>query len=223
MTHRLIRIAGAAALTGTLLLPLTACGDDDGDTDDTIEGAQTTDPEDTSGGTGDEPAPPADDIERPEITLPGDVVNVFEPVDTDDPIETAVLGDHEHRVNSLDEVIVTGDLERPGLGFYSTGEALRSAVEWASPIIDEGWARSGEVRHYNRSVDVTDDETAFVTYCVDRSGSTATWRESGEVREVESSGADTRDSHYVTRLRVNGDGVWQTDEVLSEPDSEECS
>ncbi|GAB3105746.1 lipoprotein [Streptomyces calidiresistens] len=220
MANRLTRTAAAAALTGTLLLPLAACGDDGG-ADDTIEGAQGAEDTDTKDPAPEEEDPgtaPGDTIERPEISLPDDVTNIFEVVDTDDPTELAVLGDHEHRVNSLDEAIVSGDLERPAPGFYSSGDALRSAVGWIEPIIESGSSFTGTTRYYNRSVSL-DGDTATVTYCVDASESFTTDRETGE---VDPDSAAEEHIFYITRLERNEAGVWQTTQVATERGGSEC-
>ncbi|SFC48688.1 hypothetical protein [Streptomyces aidingensis] len=209
-----------AVLTGALLL--TACGGGEQGEQDRIADARD------DGGTGneepaepdDEPAAPKDDgIERPEIVLPDDVVNIFEPVDTDDPVELAVLADNEHRIASMDEAITSGDLERPALGFYSTGEALKSAVGWIEPIVDSGSGFTGTTRYYNRSVSVRSDTEATVTYCVDAAQSYTTDRETGE---VDRESAPDEPVFYITTLAKNGTGVWQTTRVATERGGNQC-
>ncbi len=136
-----IRI-GIAAVAAASALLLTACGGggDDG-SDDEIEGLEEN--TDAGGEESEEPSPSAtedDGIDRPEIELPDDVNNVFEEVDTDDPVELAVLADHERRVNSIDEAITSGDMNRPALGFYSTrgmpfSPPWSGSSHWPSPTL----------------------------------------------------------------------------------------
>ncbi|KAB8158901.1 hypothetical protein FH609_019885 [Streptomyces sp. 3MP-14] len=205
----------------TAALLLTACGGDDG-VEEEIPGVDAAGESPADGPDGeDETPPPQDDgIERPEIELPDEVTNVFEEVATDDPVELAVLADHERRVNSLDEAIVTGDLERPALGFYSSGEALTSAVEWVESLIENDESFTGTTRYYDREVTVDEEAgRATVRYCIDASESLTTVRSTGEVDP--DSGVTVR-VHYLTQLDRNEAGVWQTTEAVADPETNRC-
>ncbi|GAA3856136.1 hypothetical protein [Streptomyces sedi] len=211
-------VAGVAAAS----LLLSGCGGDGEESSEEIPGV------DEGGGSpggdedpaGEPPAPQDDGIERPDIALPDDVDNVFEEVGTEDPVELAVLADHERRVNSIDEAITSGDLERPALGFYSSGEALTSAVEWAQSLVENDESFTGTTRYYERQVTV-DEETgrASVSYCIDASESLTTTRSSGE---ADPDSAVTVKVHYVTQLDRNEAGVWQTTEAVADPETDRC-
>lgn len=217
MTARRFRIVLAASAAAAALL-LSGCGGgDEADSEDKIEGVE--DASDGSASESTSPSPTDDGIDRPSIKLPDDVNNVFEEVDTDDPVEIAVLADNERRVNSMDEAITSGDLERPALSFYSTGDALESAAEWIDSLVSENESFTGTTRYYDRTVTVHDDDTATVTYCIDASESLTKNRVTGE---VEPDSEVTSMVHYTTRLRKNDLGVWQTYEAIADPETTIC-
>ncbi|MEK8171309.1 hypothetical protein NKH77_23285 [Streptomyces sp. M19] len=146
-THTRTRI-GAATLLLATALTLTACGgDSDSDGKDKIDGADATTASASPSAT-----PSDDGIDRPEITLPKDVHNVFEGGKTGDPQKDAVLADNERRLNSIDEIITSGDLKRPGLKFYSKGTALGSATTYVQGFLDENRSFTGTTRYYDRKV-----------------------------------------------------------------------
>ncbi|GAA1927895.1 lipoprotein [Streptomyces sodiiphilus] len=208
--------AAAAAVTAAVLL--AGCAGD-GDAKEPVAGVNSGSP-----APGDE-APDAEDdpddgIDRPEIRLPEDVENVFEEAATDDPVERAVLADHERRIASLDEALTSGDLERPALGFYSEGEALRSAVEWLGPAVDKGFSFTGTVRYYQREVTLNGDTEATVSYCVDETEIQGIHRETGEKREP--SGDSSGHYAYSTQLELKDNGVWTTTRVISEERDGPC-
>ncbi|MEO3755965.1 hypothetical protein [Streptomyces sp. B6B3] len=214
MTGR-IRI-GIAAVAAASALLLSACGGGDDGAEDEIEGVEEN--TDAGGEESAEPSPSAsedDGIDRPEIELPDDVNNVFEEVDTDDPVELAVLADHERRIESLDEALTSGDMNRPALGFYSTGQALESAVDWIEPAVTNGYSWKGTVRYYDREVSVSNATEATVNYCVDETDIEGIYRETGEPRDEGGDEDATGHLFYNTRLEKNDQGVWQTTMVDS--------
>ncbi|SOD62561.1 hypothetical protein SAMN06297387_106138 [Streptomyces zhaozhouensis] len=211
-------VAGVAAAS----LLLTACGGDGEDSSEEIRGVDEggESPAVDEDDAGESPAVRDDGIERPDITLPEDVVNVFEEVDTEDPVELAVLADHERRVNSIDEAITSGDLERPALDFYSAGDALTSAVEWAESLVANDESFSGTTRYYERQVTVDEEAgRASVSYCIDASDSLTTTRSTGE---ADPDSAVTVKVHYETQLDRNEAGVWQTTEAVADPETDRC-
>lgn len=210
-------IVGALA-AAALVAVLASCSSDSGSSDDAIDGVQSGEP--TASGEAStpesEPTGTDDGIDRPEIRLPENINNVFEPVDTDDPVELAVLADHERRIESVDEVFASGDMSRPALGFYSKGDALRTAVEWVEPAVENGYSFRGTVRYYNREVELLGDAEAQVTYCVDETGIEGIYRETGELRNEGGDTDATGHYAYSTRLAKNDTGVWQTYLLTSE-------
>lgn len=217
-----VSIASIASLAITTLL-LSGCGGGDTAGEGTVVGADQGNQraeDDTSAMDDADGADEDDGIERPQIELPDEVENVFENVTTDDPVERAVLADHERRINSLDEALTSGDLERPALGFYSEGEALRSAVEWLGPAVDKGYSFAGTVRYYERAVTLDGDTRATVSYCVDETAIQGIHRETGEKRES----TDDTSGHYAysTQLELKENGVWKTTHVISEDREKPC-
>ncbi|NJQ08269.1 hypothetical protein [Streptomyces lonarensis] len=203
-----------AAVLATGLLA-TACGGSDDSSDDPLPGADTgssASPDPTEGeGEGDEADDetgedelPEDGIDRPEINLPDDVNNVFEEVDTDDPVELAVLADQEHAINAVDEAITSGDTKVPSLPFYQADMALLESVEVISSMHDDKLSFGGITRYYNRSLEMQSETAAVSSYCRDTSESYLIDLETGE---KEPDGGTT---HFTSRQQVNDAGVWQT-------------
>ncbi|NJP65766.1 hypothetical protein [Streptomyces spiramenti] len=201
-----------AAVLATGLLA-TACGGSDDSTDDALPGVDTTssaspeptdeESEEGEDGSGEDELPD-DGIDRPEITLPDDVNNVFEKVDTDDPVELAVLADQEHGINAVDEAITSGDTKVPSLPFYQADMALLESVEVIASMHDDKLSFGGTTRYYNRSLEMQSETAAVSSYCRDTSESYLIDLETGE---QEPDGGTT---HFTSRQQVNDAGVWQT-------------
>lgn len=208
----------AAAFLTTATLLLTACGGSDGEDDanDKIAGVDT-------GTTSASPSasPTEDAIERPEIKLPKDVVNVFEDGETGDPKKDEVLADNERRINSIDEAITVDAEKHPALEFYSSGDALLSAASYIKTFYDDGRSFVGTTRFYDREVTFLKDGAAVVTYCMDATKTYPMDRKTKKVdRSVKASSNDY--VFYNTRLEKNADGVWQTTSVSSTAASKRC-
>lgn len=223
--RRRISTSVVAAVLATGLLA-TACGGGDDSTDDALPGADTgssasPDPADEeSDEAEDEPAEddlPDDGIDRPEIDLPDDVNNVFEEVDTDDPVELAVLADQERSISAVDEAVTSGDTTVPSLSFYQADTALLESVEFAVGMHDDGLSFGGTTYYYNRTVELQSDTAAVATYCVDMSESYLVDVDSGE-RE-----ADSGTYYYTSRQELNDAGVWQTVVLTAEREDETCA
>lgn len=206
----------AAAFATAAALLLSACGGSGSGSDDPIAGADA----------GDKPsASPSDSApagaERPTITLPKDMKNVFEAGETGDSVKDAILHDSEGRINSLDEAIDARSLERPSFGFYSTGEAARSAAVWVQGFLDDGISWAGTVRYYDHEIALQGGSKATLSYCADESKAynkdLKTGKTSGEV-------ADPVDSlvFYTTQLQKSPKGVWQTVDVHSKRGASQC-
>ncbi|WP_103529213.1 hypothetical protein [Streptomyces sp. SM12] len=204
--HVLVPVV-AVATAGLLL---TGCSNGDAEPDDDIAGVDTSEPADTDE---DEPAEdeepgedePDDGIDRPEIEVADDVENVFEESVTDNADESAALADQERYISAVDEAVNTGDLDRPGLRFYASGDGLASAVDYVTSMHDGNLTFAGTTRYYQRSITLREDGVATTSYCVDFSGSYLVNTETGE-REPD----DDVPFFYTSRLERNGDGVWVT-------------
>jgi hypothetical protein len=209
-----------AVLAAGLLV--TSCSGDGGSADGGIPGAGTEEKTPEAGNdepepTDEEPDPADDDIERPDIALPDEVINVFEEVETDDPVELAVLADQERYLNAVDEAVTSGGTDRPGHGFYADGDALISDLEYITGMHEDNLSFAGTTRYYNREVTVREEGVATTVYCMDLSGTHLFDVDSGERT------ADSGENFlYSSRLVKNELGVWQTVFYTSEKGAEEC-
>ncbi|MFJ8085050.1 hypothetical protein ACIQ6Y_31085 [Streptomyces sp. NPDC096205] len=213
------RTTAAAAFLATATLLLTACGGSDGEdkANDKIAGADTG----TTAAASPSASATADGVDRPEIKLPKEVVNVFEGGETGDPKKDAVLADNERRINSVDEAITVDAEKHPALEFYSDGDALMSAASYIKSFYDEGRSFVGKTRYYDREVTFLKDGAAAVTYCMDATETYPMDRRTKKVdRSVEGSPSDY--VFYNTRLEKNADGVWQTTSVSSTEAAKRC-
>jgi hypothetical protein len=127
-----------AALAATAALLLTACGSGDADSkaNDKIAGA---------GGTDDTASPNAtasDSAQRPKITLPSDVTNVFEGWKTGDVMKDAVLTDASRRIDALVYAITQGNTDEPVLGDGSIGEPYAKGKAELDPPCSVQYLRS---------------------------------------------------------------------------------
>lgn len=212
-------LLAAATLTAAAVLSLSACGGGDGDSEsnDKIAGAESGDKKRES------PSPTASDdgIDRPEIKLPKDVKNVFEGGKTGDAKKDAVLADNERRITSMTEAATVDAKEHPALKFYSSGDALLSAADYAQGFHKKGKTFVGTTRYYDREVTFLKDGAAAVTYCKDTSKTYPKDRKTGKVdRSIPESDQDY--SFYNTRLEKNEGGVWQTTTVLTTTAAKRC-
>lgn len=215
MSPRALSTAALAAAAALSLL-LTACGgDEDGDTsqDDKIQGA---------GKATDSPSPSAEEEAegRPEIKLPKDVKYEFEWAETGDPDKDAVLRDGEQLIKSIDVAIADQDPTHEALLFYSEGEAAAEAERFVQQFVDQKSRTTGTYRFYDEQVDVNDDGTATLIYCEDQGKAYNKSLKSGKVNVT----PVTKDSYlvYNTKLRKNDDGVWVTEQVVSERGAAQC-
>jgi hypothetical protein len=209
----------AAALAATAALLLTACGsgDDKSSDNDQIAGAD-------QGGSEESPSPSAsasDSVDRPEITFPSDVENVFESWKTGDATKDAVLADAQGSVNAVDDAILRGDKDSSTLQFYRRGEALVSAAKWIQAWLDEDLTWTGKTRYFDASVKVFDKDTAAVSYCADESKAFNKNRKTGKVDKSPS--GESPYVTYNTRLEKSEKGVWLTTSVLSKRGDKTCA
>ncbi len=215
MKRRSLPIAVAFAATSALLL--TGCGGDDGGSKagDEIAGADT----DKSTASPSSGAPEVS-AERPSVTLPSDVKNVFEGWETGDAAKDALLTDVTHRINATDAAIVAADPESEALRFYYKGEALAGAATWVKGYVDEGRSITGTVRFYAPDLVMVDKDTAALAYCADESKASDKDRKTGKADRT----PVTKDSYvaYNSRLEKGEDGIWRTAVLESERGNAKC-
>lgn len=212
--HR--RTAAVAALLISASLTMAACSSGT-DPEDKIEGADeanTPAPSaSSSNGT-------ASGSERPTITLPKSVNNVFEDTDASDRVKNQILADNEARINSIDKAITSGTIKVPALTFYSTGPALKSAVEYIKGYHQSKDTWTGTTQYFDRHVTVFDEKTAAVTYCSDESKAYIKDIETGKVSKEPPS----KDSYvyYNTSVEKSEKGVWKTSRVTADRGAKKC-
>jgi hypothetical protein len=201
-------------------LLLVSCSSDSESEDggDTIDGAQTGEPE-ASGGEGDESespeATPSDDgIERPEIELPDDMNNVFDDTETGDETKDAIITDVVGRIEVMDMAFAAGDPGLEAMEFYSTGEGLVSARQYVRRSADAGLSWAGTAVYYDFEVENEGDlaNRPIVGYCNDITELRDKELETGELRPDDPDAANFLHTQVVARQ--NEMGVWQVERVL---------
>jgi hypothetical protein len=206
----------AAALIATAALLLTACGSEDKKPDDEIAGA------DAGGSTASATASPstADDSNRPDLSLPSDVQEVFEGWKTGDQAKDAVLADAGRSMTAVNRAITDGDVHSPALAYYYKGKALAGSAKWVQTFVDHDATITGTTRYYSPTVSLSGKTTAAVTLCADESKAFNKFRKTKKVDR--SAPSDDSYVYYVSRLEQNSKGVWLTSEVVSKRGSEKC-
>ncbi|MFG3134689.1 hypothetical protein ACGFZA_00540 [Streptomyces sp. NPDC048211] len=215
MNRRTLPIA--TALTAAAVLLLTACGSEDKpEANDKITGADKGETK-----TGTPTATPTSGANRPKITLPKDVQNVFESWKTGDSTKDAVLSDVSQRINATDAAIAKGDSNAPALPFYYQGDGLIGAAEWIQGYKDDGLSITGTTRYFNPKIEMLSKTSAGVVYCSDESKAYNKDRKSGKVDKSPAS----NDSYvyYSTRVDKDDQGIWQTAKLTSKRGHEACT
>ncbi|MFD5803516.1 hypothetical protein [Streptomyces sp. NPDC127020] len=199
----------AAAFATAAALTLSACGggDDASGGNDKIAGADT-DKSPT-------PASPSatDSAERPKVTLPSDVKDVFSPEETGKSVEDAILRDNAEFVRALDAAIVAQDPRLPALEFYTEGEGAVAAEKWVQGFKDAGWTVTGTTRYFDRAVKVKSGTSAAIGYCADESKAYSKVIKTGELTGTKVS----KDSYvaYSVEVAKNKQGVWELVKITS--------
>ncbi|WP_329471885.1 hypothetical protein OIE75_21845 [Streptomyces sp. NBC_01723] len=216
MKRRSLPVATALAATAALLLTACGGGDDKADDSDKIAGADT-------GGSPSATAPSAaasDSADRPDVTLPKDVKDVFEKWETGDATKDAVLADAARAQTAMNDAIVQGRTDTAGLTFYYEGKALTTSVKWVQKWLDAGITYTGTTRYFDPKVELFDAKSAGVSFCADETKAYNKERKTGKVDKSPA----TSDSYvlYNTRLEKNDQGVWRTTDGTSVRGSETC-
>ncbi|GAB2995778.1 lipoprotein [Streptomyces pseudoechinosporeus] len=211
-------LLAAITLTAAAALTLSACGSGDSDSskdNDKIAGADT--------GSEESPSPSGsatDAFDRPQVKLPSDVTDKYEDWKTGDDTKDAVLADTARRIDATNDAILRGDTGAPGLSFYYRDKALTGAVEWVQAYVDANLSFTGTTRYYAPQVTLSGEKSASVVYCSDESKGFNKDRKTNKVDKTPSG-----ESPYVlynTRLEKNGQGVWQTTNLISKRGDKKC-
>ncbi|MER7777400.1 hypothetical protein ABTZ21_20800 [Streptomyces sp. NPDC096191] len=199
----------ATALSAIAALTLSACGggDDDSGDNDKIAGADTG-----QASTSASPSTPGS-AERPKVTLPSDVKDVFSPEETGKSVEDAILRDNAEFVRALDAAIVAQDPRLPALEFYTEGEGAAAAEKWVQGFKDAGWTVTGTTRYFDRAVKVKSETSAAIGYCADESKAYSKVVKTGELTGTKVS----KNSYvaYSVEVAKNKQGVWELVKIAS--------
>ncbi|MFD4345694.1 hypothetical protein ACFWQ6_12655 [Streptomyces coelicoflavus] len=216
MKRRSLPVATALAATAALLLTACGGGDDGSEGNDKIAGADTGE---SPSATAPSPSP-SDSVNRPDITLPKGVEDVFESWETGDTTKDTVLSDAARAQTAMNHAITEGKTDTPGLTFYYEGKALTTSVKWVQKWLDAGLTYTGTTRYFDPKVELFDKQSAGVSFCADETKAYNKERKTGEVDKAPA----TNDSYvlYNTRLEKNDQGVWQTTDGTSVRGSDTC-
>ncbi|MER5974026.1 hypothetical protein ABT112_30670 [Streptomyces sp. NPDC002055] len=216
MKRRSLPVAAAFAAAAALMLTACGSGDDTGDDNDRIAGAEQ--------GSRKKASPTAEQsgaADRPSITFPKGVKNEFRNWRTGKPAEDAVLADVAQTVNAVDDAILKGEEDSATVAYYRQGKALLSAQKWIHAWLADDLTFTGVTRYFRPDVEVVDKDTAAVVYCADESKAVNKNRKTGK---LDTSPSD--ESPFVTyssQLKRNDKGVWQTTEIVSKRGEKTCA
>ncbi|MFJ5895043.1 hypothetical protein ACIQFZ_06145 [Streptomyces sp. NPDC093064] len=217
MTRRPTRLLTTVVAGTAAVLLLAGCGGSGGGAkaNDKIAGADT--------GTGTEtPASPTPSATagRPEIALPSDLTYTFEWPKTGDKAKDAVLYDSQQLIKAVDMAIAEQKPLDKGYRFYSEGEAAAGSEKFIQEFVDYKDRITGAKRYYAVKVQVNDGGTASLVYCEDQNKAYNKSLKTGKTEVTPQS----KDNYvlYSSRLRVNKQGIWVTEKLMSQRGSSVC-
>ncbi|WP_327409188.1 hypothetical protein OG458_19070 [Streptomyces sp. NBC_01281] len=214
--RRSLPVAAAFAATAALLLTACGSGDDSSKGNGKIAGADQGGSPSTSAS-----ASSPEHVQRPDLTLPGDIKETFQGWKTGDATKDAILEDAGHAQTAVTYAVTKGDPKAEALAFYQAGTALPGSRDWVKTIVDSGSTFTGAVRYHSPKLDVFDKESAGLSYCSDESKAFNKDRKTQAIEKTPTS----KDSYvlYSTRLERNSDGIWQTTKLVSERGNKTCT
>ncbi|AOR32735.1 hypothetical protein BFF78_18185 [Streptomyces fodineus] len=215
MKRRTLPAAVAAAAAASLAL--TACGGGGSSKSNAkITGADTGKSTPSSS-----PSSSADTVQRPNVTLPSDVKEVFEGWHSSDPDEAAALEDAKRRIDATDAAIANNDLNSKAIPFYYTSKALLDAADWIKGYTDDGYTITGTTRYYDPQFTKYGKGSIGLAYCSDESKAYDKNRKTNKVDKT----PVTNKSYvfYNTRMDKNAQGVWQASMLASVRGSAKCT
>ncbi|WP_031524862.1 hypothetical protein [Streptomyces sp. NRRL F-5123] len=213
--------ATCVAVSAALLL--SACGGskkDDGKIKDPGTDVSTSAPAPTT--TSAAPSPTAAGVKRPTITFPADAKDVFDGGTTGDPVKDAVLADNQGFISSVDDGFLRGSSSTDALGFYAIGKGLTNSITYIQGTVTKGYVWYGTLRYFDRKVTLLDDHTASVVYCSDENEAHLKDRRTGKVDKNSLSTSPQNYVLYNTHLTKSAQGVWQTDNIISNRGAKQC-
>ncbi|MFB7243358.1 hypothetical protein CW362_12185 [Streptomyces populi] len=215
--NRRSRLLATVAVGASAVLLLTACGggDDKPKSNDKIAGADTGDKSSASPSASATQSPG-----RPKIELPSDLHYNFEWRQTGDKDKDAVLADGELFIKATDQAIANQDPLDPAYRFYSAEELAAATQKYVQRFVDHKARTTGVYRFYDESVTLLGEGSAALTYCEDQGKAYNKFVKTGKINKT----PVTKNSYvfYNTKLKRNSDGVWVTQDMLSERGSSKC-
>lgn len=162
----------------------------------------------------------SDAVGRPDIALPRGVTDQFAGWKTGDATKDAVLLDAGRAQTAMNDAVIKGTPDTPGMAFYYKGKALASSAEWVRKWLAAGITYTGTTRYYDPKVEILDGRSAEVSYCADESKA---FNQDRKTRKIDRTPAG-KDAYvrYETRLEKSDKGVWQTSDGTSLRGSETC-
>ncbi|MFD9356751.1 hypothetical protein [Streptomyces sp. NPDC060031] len=208
-------------LAASLALTVTACGGDDKKAapDKPIPGVDTS----TSASAPASPTPSTagGPTDRPKITLPDDVKNVFEGSRTGDPKKDEAVADAERRIDAVSDAILKSAPNSPALAYYDKPEMLVGTSQYVDKFAKSGSSYTGTIRYFKWRVSLVDDHTTSVVYCGDETKAFKKDLKTGKITQTTPSKTDY--VLYNFRLTKNAGGVWQTSGGFSERGAASCN
>lgn len=211
------------ALCAVAAFSLSACGGGDDASDDKadkpVAGADTSGGSSPSASAG--PSPSASAVPgRPKIELPADLTYDFEWPKTGDAKKDAVMADTQQFIRAVDLAITRQKPTDPAYRFYSEGTAASGSEDYIKEFVKGNDSITGVRRFYKPNVKVNADGTAGFVYCEDQGDAFDKNLKTGKAGRTERS----KNSYllYNALLRVNGQGVWVTEKLLSDRGSDVC-
>ncbi|WP_107065686.1 hypothetical protein [Streptomyces aureus] len=214
--NRRSRLLTTVAAGASAALLLTACGGggDKPKTNDKIAGA------DTGSKSPSPSATPTQDQGRPKIELPSDLHYNFEWRKTGNKDKGDVLADGVLFIKATDQAIANQNSLDPAYRFYSSEELAAATQKYVQRFVDHKARTTGTYRFYSESVTLLGDGSAALAYCEDQGKAYNKYVKTGKVDKT----PVTKNSYifYNTSLKRNSDGVWVTQDMLSERGSSKC-
>ncbi|MGI5197656.1 hypothetical protein ACQEVY_29175 [Streptomyces sp. CA-288835] len=210
-------LLAAITLTAAAALTLSACGgDSDSSKDnDKIAGADTGSEEAASPSASASVA-----ADRPKIELPSDLTYTFEWPKTGDKDKDAVLSDSEQFIKAVDMAIAEQDPVHEAYRFYSEGEAAAGSETFIQEFVDHKDRITGAKRYFKPNMKINDDGTAGFVYCEDQNNAYNKSLKTGKTAVTPKSNKNY--VLYNSRLRINKQGVWVTEKLMSQRGSSVC-
>jgi hypothetical protein len=210
----------AVSLTVAATLLLTACGGDDGGSDqDKIAGADEGGGKKSASPAG-EKSKATDDIDRPKMTFPSDV-----DLNVSDPDQAAAMGDAQNFVRAIRYGIVEQDVNDAAYKFYSEfkSQAQVYAKDQIEQRVDRGLTISGTMRFSRTKVTSAENkESAVVTFCSDSTKLYSKEVKTEKVHHTEPSLSDYYSWQVLMKPSKNAEGLWRAQKVQVKEKAQEC-